>query len=136
MPPIETDLPYMMTRHDVTLTVLLLLLTETISCRTINRTFPPSTAWQATPFKRVNTAAQIAADLPALKVRRQSEGSFLSGCMVASAGVRGCRVVRPQQWLPYQGIDLQDQRAVSEIAYRESVIMSPPYRSDDTSPIV
>ena len=28
----------------------------------------------------------------------------------------------PQQWLPYQAIDLQDQRAVSEIAYRESVM--------------
>jgi pimeloyl-ACP methyl ester carboxylesterase len=28
----------------------------------------------------------------------------------------------PQQWLPYQAIDLQDQSAISEIAYHESVM--------------
>jgi hypothetical protein len=113
----------MMARHEVTLTFLLLLLAGTISCQTINPTFPPSTAWKATPFKRVSTAVQIAADLPALKVPASIGRIIFIGVHGGNPPAwEDAEWFDPQQWLPYQGIDLQDQRAVSEIAYRESVM--------------
>ena len=112
-----------MARHDVTLTFLLLLLSGTMSCETINRTSPPSVAWQATPFKRVNTAAQIAADLPALKVPAPAGRIIFIGVHGGNPPAwEEAEWFDPQQWLPYQAIDLQDQRAVTEIAYRESVM--------------
>jgi hypothetical protein len=108
---------------DSTLTFVLLLLTGASSCQTVNRTLPPSTAWQATPLKRVSTAAQIAADLPSLKLPAPAG-------RIIFIGVHGgnpppweeAEWFDPQQWLPYQAIDLEDQRAVTEIAYRESVM--------------
>jgi hypothetical protein len=59
-----------MTRHleNSTVICLLLLLALTVSCRAVNGTLPRSSAWPATTLKRVNTAAQIAAELPALNI--------------------------------------------------------------------
>jgi hypothetical protein len=114
-----------MARHlkDVTLTCLLLLLSGTMSCQTTSRTLPLSTGWEVTPFKRANTAAELAAHLPTLNLPAP-------GGRVIFIGVHGgnpptwenAEWFDPQQWLPYQAIDLQDQRAVSEVAYRESVM--------------
>jgi hypothetical protein len=114
-----------MARHikEVTLTLLLLLLTGTISCQTVNLTLPSSTVWQATPFKRVSTAAQIAADLPAVEVPAPAGRIIFIGVHGGNPPAwEDAEWFDPQQWLPYQAVDLQDQRAVSEIAYRESVM--------------
>jgi hypothetical protein len=114
-----------MTRHleNSTVICLLLLLALTVSCRAVNGTLPRSSAWPATTLKRVNTAAQIAAELPALNIPAP-EGRIIF------IGVHGgnpptwddAAWFDPQQWLPYQTIDLQDQDALSQIAYRESVM--------------
>ena len=114
-----------MARHikEVTLTLLLLLLTGTVSCQTVNLTLPSSTAWQATPFKRVSTAGQIAADLPAVEVPAPAGRIIFIGVHGGNPPAwEDAEWFDPQQWLPYQAVDLQDQRAVSEIAYRESVM--------------
>lgn len=108
---------------DSTLTCLLLLLAATMSCRAIDGTLPLSTTWQATPLKRVNTAAQITAELPALNIPA-------SAGRIIFIGVHGgnpptwdnAEWFDPQQWPPYQTVDLQDEETVTQIAYRESVM--------------
>ena len=114
-----------MPRHlnDVTLTCLLLMLSGTMSCQAVNSSLPLGTGWQATPFKRVNTAAQVAADLPALNVPVPTGRIIFIGVHGGNPPTWDeAEWFDPQQWLPYQAIDLQDQRAVTEIAYRESVM--------------
>ena len=114
-----------MPRHlnDVTLTWLLLMLSGTMSCQAVSSSLPLGTAWQATPFKRVNTAAQVAADLPALNVPAPTGRIIFIGVHGGNPPTwDDAEWFDPQQWLPYQAIDLQDQRAVTEIAYRESVM--------------
>ena len=108
---------------DVTLTCLLLLLSGTMSCQTTSRTLPLSSDWEATPFKRANTAEQVAADLPALKVPAPAGRVIFIGVHGGNPPTwEDAEWFDPLQWLPYQAIDLQDQRAVTEIGYRESVM--------------
>ena len=107
----------------IILLLLWLLPTGTISCQAVNQTLPPGTSWQATPFKRANTAAQVAAELPTLSLPAP-------GGRIIFIGVHGgnpptwedAEWFDPQQWLPYRAIDVQDRSAVTEIAYHESVM--------------
>jgi pimeloyl-ACP methyl ester carboxylesterase len=114
-----------MARHfnDVTLTCLLLVLIGAMSCRAINQTLPRGTVWQSTPFKRVNTAAQVAADLPTLNVPAPAGRIIFIGVHGGNPPTwDNAEWFDPQQWLPYQTIDLQDHTAVTQIAYHESVM--------------
>jgi hypothetical protein len=114
-----------MARHlnDLTFTCLLLLLIGTMSCRAVNQASPLSTAWRSTPFKRVNTAAQIVADLPALNVPAPAGRIIFIGVHGGNPPTwDDAEWFDPQQWLPYQTIDLQDHSAVTQIAYHESVM--------------
>jgi hypothetical protein len=114
-----------MARHlkKVTLICLLLLPIGTMGCRIASGTLPLSTPWKATPFKRVNTAAQVAADLPALNVPAPSGRVIFIGVHGGNPPTwEDAEWFDPQQWLPYQAIDLQNKSAISEIAYHESVM--------------
>jgi hypothetical protein len=108
---------------NIALSCLLLLLAGTMSCQTVNGNLPFSSDWQATPFKRVSTAAQIAADLPALKLPAPDGRIIFIGVHGGNPPAwEDAEWFDPQQWLPYRGIDLRDEHAVTEIAYRESVM--------------
>lgn len=114
-----------MTRHlqNATVVCLLLVLVSTVSCRAVNGTLPLSSAWPATPLKRVNTAAQIAAELPALNIPAPEGRTIFIGVHGGNPPTwDDAAWFDPQQWLPYQTIDLQDGDALSQIAYRESVM--------------
>jgi hypothetical protein len=114
-----------MTRHlENSAVICLSLLTAlTVSCRTVNGTLPRSSAWPATPLKRVDTAAQIAAELPALNIPAPDGRIIFIGVHGGNPPTwDDAAWFDPQQWLPYQTIDLQDQDALSQIAYRESVM--------------
>jgi hypothetical protein len=105
------------------LLLLSLLPTGTTSCQAVSPTLPPGTSWQPTPFKRANSAAQVAAELPTLSLPAP-------GGRIIFIGVHGgnpptwedAEWFDPQQWLPYRAIDVQDRSAVTEIAYHESVM--------------
>ncbi len=114
-----------MTRHlqNARVVCLLLVLGSTVSCRAVNGTLPLSSAWPATPLKRVNTAAQIAAELPALNIPAPDGRTIFIGVHGGNPPTwDDAAWFDPQQWLPYQTIDLQDGDALSQIAYRESVM--------------
>lgn len=108
---------------DVTLTCVLLVLSGTISCQAVSPSPPRDTAWHATPFKRVSTAAQVTADLPVLKIPAPAGRIIFIGVHGGNPPTWDqAEWFDPQQWLPYQAINLQDEHAVTEIAYRESVM--------------
>jgi hypothetical protein len=84
---------------------------------------PFGTAWQPTSLKRVNTPAQIIAQLPALKIAAPAG-------RIIFIGVHGghpptweeAEWFDPLQWLPYQTVNLQNENRLTQIAYHESVM--------------
>ena len=94
-----------------------------MSCRAVDGSLPVSTTWQATPLKRVKTAAQIAAELPGLNVPAAAGRIIFIGVHGGNPPTWDhAEWFDPQQWLAYQTVDLQDEEMVTQIAYRESVM--------------